>query len=332
MNNIILQPGTQIQGIDVGKYVMALSVVAIHVEFHMATSFPWMFIWFIRLAVPFFFIVSGFLLAREVPQIPLEEKKFLKKRVVKIIKLYSLWLLIYSPISFVCYFTSNMSIVEYLESIVKGILVYGETPFAWPLWFLYSLLLNSIGLYLTAKSKLWRVLFVIVICIFYIVAQIFQNYDNLIDTQIIEFIYKVFPVRALAGGGYFLCGILLNKWFKYLNNLLITFIFLGISILLFVTNLPFYEILGGIAIFLISKSIRLENAHLSKSLRVQSMWIYYLHMYVIFIIVGILKITDYQLHLWRAYIIILMITMLIAYALANLQVKPKFKFLSNLTR
>lgn len=90
--------------------------------------------------------------------------------------------------------------------------------------------------------------------------------------------------------------------------------------------------IGGISIFLFATLLNIDKKRFSSSLRVQSMWIYYLHMYVIFILLSISKIKGIQLQLWPTYFTVLFITMLIAYILSVLQTKPRLKFLRILTK
>lgn len=53
-------------GIDLLKYIMALAVVTIHIHtLNLDIEPPVMVTWFIRSAVPFFFVVSGFFIGRK---------------------------------------------------------------------------------------------------------------------------------------------------------------------------------------------------------------------------------------------------------------------------
>ena len=53
-------------GVDLGRFVMALGVVLIHLEamFYTDGYYGAFLDWFIRLAVPFFFMASGYLVLR----------------------------------------------------------------------------------------------------------------------------------------------------------------------------------------------------------------------------------------------------------------------------
>lgn len=331
----ILNKGQQIQGVDVGKYIMALGVVAIHVSSSSCTGilFPRIINWFIYLAVPFFFIVSGFLLIREISDLDVSEKrKYLGVRLKKITKLYALWLLIYLPISIIHCFSNKIPLKDFFSSLIASILIRGEIMYAWPLWFLYSLLIITLGLYLTVRYKIMNFVFWIFVCIFYVIGQIFHCIDHSLLSEPIIFIYKILPIRVISGGIYVLFGFFLYRTCKRITSVLIlSLVLLIISILLYVYNLPCYELVGGGCIFLYCTKINLNNNLLSKSLRNQSMWIYYLHMYIIYFIVEYAINNNRQLQLWPTFVTVLGITIIIAYILSKLQTVPKFKFLNVLT-
>lgn len=99
----------QFAGIDLVKFLMALAVVAIHVQAiyvalplritdFAAQSFSRDFKWFIELAVPFFFMSTGYLLATRRP-----DASAVVRRCIKLARLYGSWLLIYLPLSVTYY-------------------------------------------------------------------------------------------------------------------------------------------------------------------------------------------------------------------------------------
>lgn len=314
---------------------MSLCVVAIHVASGscIGITFPYMFSWFIRLAVPFFFVTSGFLLARELScKEDYEKESFLKVRTGKILKLFSLWLLIYLPISLICFPYGEKPLYKLVTSIIANVLIRGEIRYAWPLWFLYSLLLTTAGLWFTSRSRISRILFLIIVCLFYISGQILTLVETTNLPLYLQYLCKLLPIRAIGGGGYLLCGILIFKTYTYIAKAYFSILLIGISIVLHIFNLPCYEMIGGISIFLFATLLNIDKKRFSSSLRVQSMWIYYLHMYVIFILLSISKIKGIQLQLWPTYFTVLFITMLIAYILSVLQTKPRLKFLRILTK
>lgn len=331
----ILLPKKQLQGVDIFKYIMALGVVAIHVTADKCTGteFPKLFMWFIQLAVPFFFITSGFLLGREITHSPVSQRRpLLKIRCYKICKLFFLWILIYIPISLLCFPYGHKPIYRLFLSIIGNILINGEILYAWPLWFLYSLLLTSIGLWITASSKSMRNLFITFVCITYIIFQTI-NYIGITDLpKWVQIAWKHLPIRSISGGAYLLFGIFIYKAFEKFVNTYSIILLICISLALFLSGLPFSEIAGGGGLFLISIFMPFDNKKLSKSMRIQSMWIYYLHMYVIFTAIAISRLWGIQLQLWPTYLTVLIVTITIAFILSKLQTTSQFKFLGYLTK
>lgn len=331
----ILHPESKLHGVDILKYIMALGVVAIHVASGSCTgiSFTPVFTWFIRLAVPFFFVTSGFLLARQLhKKSDSNINNILRVRCKKILKLFSLWLLIYLPITLICFPYSEKPIYRLFLIIIENILLRGEILYAWPLWFLYSLLLITLGLWLTIKSKKLRILFICFVAVYYIAAQCQSYFETSEIPKYLQYFYKFTPVRAISGGGCLLSGILMHRLYKIIAYRYNVWLLIAVSLILFILELPFYELFGGAAIFLFASLLKINNPKLSESMRIQSMWIYYMHMYIIFVIVSISKIEDIKLQLYPTYFIVLLSSMLLAYMLSKLQTRPRFKFIAFLTR
>lgn len=334
-SNNLLIPGVQLPGVDIMKYLMALGVVAIHVASGSCCgiAFPDLMTWFIRLAVPFFFVTSGFLLQRELTSKTKDERNgFLRLRCVKIFKLFISWILIYLPISLILFPYGENPIYKLIVSIVISILVKGEISYAWPLWFLYSLLLISLGFWATNQSKVLRNFFILTICVFYLAYQSITYLEPSEFPYYVQILYKFLPIRALGGGGYLLCGIVVYNLFSKIANVGCFIGMLVISLLLFFNGFPLFELFGGVAVFLFATFITIGRMKLSHNMRIQSMWIYYLHMYAIFAIVMLSRSYGIRLELWPTYIIVLTITMIVSYLLSKLQLRPKFRFLTFLTK
>jgi len=86
----------------------------------------------------------------------------------------------------------------------------------------------------------------------------------------------------LGGGGYLTGGALFYRckiasWKGCYGIMLFM-----CSIFIYIMDLPFYEITGGTAIFLIALKIKIQSNLFFLTLRRLSMWIYYLHMFFIF--------------------------------------------------
>ena len=91
---------------DVIKLIMAFAVVAIHVRavYGDAHGYSPAFNWFIELAVPYFFIVSGYLIGNKLDRMATvdEKRAALRSRSGKCLRMFVLWLIIYLPIQIYC--------------------------------------------------------------------------------------------------------------------------------------------------------------------------------------------------------------------------------------
>lgn len=126
--------------VDVWKFLLAFAVVAIHIKFFFkGFVYPLGISWFLSFAVPFYFIVMGFLLARKLMDKRKEEQLIiLKERSKRLFRLFGIWLLIYLPITIYNRFEENLPLFKFIISYIISILCRGETYLAWPLWFIYA--------------------------------------------------------------------------------------------------------------------------------------------------------------------------------------------------
>lgn len=116
---------------------------------------------------------------------------------------------------------------------------------------------------------------------------------------------------------------------SWIYPLILIFISLGLSF----ANIPLNKLIGGIALFHIANLIKITNkSEFCLNLRNQSMWIYYLHMYIIYFVVSIAHYKKWSLELWPTYITVATATMIIAAGVAYLQKRPKFTYLQILTK
>ncbi|MDE6386360.1 MAG: acyltransferase [Lachnospiraceae bacterium] len=108
----------QYKGIDIMKFIMALFVVVLHTHplqtVNAAADFATADV-IARVAVPFFFVASGFLLEKQMSARQTEKKEILLKYAKKVLILYCIWTVIYLPIII------SSKIIDSEESLVKSI-------------------------------------------------------------------------------------------------------------------------------------------------------------------------------------------------------------------
>ena len=328
----------QLLGVDIFKYIMALAVVAIHVSIGSCCGipFPSLIIWFNNLAVPFFFITSGYLLARKTSEYDNSDTKaeMIRKRAIKIFRLFGLWLLIYMPLSFTSLALKDVPVYKIIKDTLIAILCRGEMACAYPLWYLYSLALTTLAISFIIKHPKYRSAYLIIV----ILASI--GYEATLVTNLhalprwLFLAINALPLRALGGGIYIIAGMYIYKARQiiptsWIYPLILIFISLGLSF----ANIPLNKLIGGIALFHIANLIKITNkSEFCLNLRNQSMWIYYLHMYIIYFVVSIAHYKKWSLELWPTYITVATATMIIAAGVAYLQKRPKFTYLQILTK
>lgn len=105
MQKIKEQAGSVYKGIDCMKFVMALLVIVLHTHPFYGINDTWNFITadvLGRLAVPFFFAATGFLLEKKIQKNRQEQtrqvKQIVGRYVCRLLKLYLIWTAVYLPI------------------------------------------------------------------------------------------------------------------------------------------------------------------------------------------------------------------------------------------
>ena len=323
---------SQLQGIDLTKYIMAYGVVAIHVG-TVYGHFSWPLEWFISLAVPFFFLSSGYLLMRKLGTVNGTEvrRAMLSARAAQIFRLFASWLLIYLPIACTVLYWGGSNVPKAIAQLLCNIIFLGEMPYAWPLWFLYSLGIFTFTLSRTIGSSRGVRLLVVVSTLSYIAFRAISYSDLSGLPHFAVTALNIMPFRVLGVGLYLLCGMLCFKAMQRLSHGPLPYIMIATSITMYYASLPGSELIGGTGLFLAALRLPVHNsARLCSGLRAQSMWIYYLHMVFIFAAKFILGI-DAANH-WIVLAATAAASCLSAIALSHLQNKPRFSFLARLVR
>lgn len=155
-------------GLDIFKLFFAICVVAIHTHpLYYCEQILSIKIYnsILELAVPTFFLISGYLLFRNIQYSEIYSRKTLlkvKKYVLKILRLYLVWNAIYFPISVFGFINENTPFTKAVVLYLRGLLIVGEQYFSWPLWYLLALIysLVIISFFLRRQVKLnWLLMF-----------------------------------------------------------------------------------------------------------------------------------------------------------------------------
>lgn len=195
----------QLAGVDVTKYVMAFCVVAIHFRSNYSVywHYPKVFEWAIMLAVPFFFIASGYLLQRKFEGLQQKEcASIARKRAWKICRLWLCWLLISLPLAIYAYRNITFSVA--LKEYTYGLVVNGWASCAAPMWYLYSLIWICLIVSISVRFRYYKPL----LLSFFLVAM-FLNWYAAVSQIHIFMAFKIYTGHILGGGAYIIAGMLL---------------------------------------------------------------------------------------------------------------------------
>lgn len=131
----------KIVGFDVLKFILAFFVVAIHCGL---SDYNYSAFKITELAVPSFFIMSGYLLQYNL------ENKYSANRggyfdvyLKHLLKLYVIWSIIYLPFTIYGCFINDNPMVKDIFFVLRGWLFVGENYMSWPLWYLLALIVAT---------------------------------------------------------------------------------------------------------------------------------------------------------------------------------------------
>lgn len=160
--------------IDIAKFVCALLIVMLHV--HIGDIFNAHTSWFLtsstsRLAVPFFFVSSGFFLARKITY--KSDFSYTKSYIIRLLKPLILWLFINTVLEIIKFIIVGKSAIAILITVTRALLFY---PYG-ALWYVYALILGVLLLYfLVKKMKFSRLQLICVSMAMYVFALLCNNY------------------------------------------------------------------------------------------------------------------------------------------------------------
>lgn len=326
------------KGIDVFKFIMAFSVIAIHAPEYLWPNdimYPPVFEWFIRLAVPYFFIASGFLIQEKLNETICSDNStnILKEKSRRVFRIWGLWLLLYLPLTVWGEFHSIMPIYNIVIQYIKNVIFTGHSLYAQPLWFIYSMgIVLFIWSLIGEKRYLSRL--VVLFCMFFtctIVAYIIPMNSSI---SVLGYVKSV-CVWSMGGGLPMLGGAIYNIVIHKYNGptqYYILFCCLTLSIILFCFKLPLYPFFGGMSLFILSIVIGMKLKRNYRCLRDQSMWLYYTHMYIIMTCMVLIRQLNITGNRWCLLTVACIASWSLACLLNKLSESPKFSKLKTLIK
>ena len=246
---------------------------------------------FVQMAVPFFFITTGFFLVKKmgIPFTGENNEIIIKQYLLKIIKMYLIWTAIYFPMAVYHFISTDRKPIIAVLLYIRGFILIGEQYNSWQLWYLLSTIYALLFILLLMKHKMTIKSIMCVGVGLFIISITITNLTEYQGTLpafilIIKKLLKwsIGEGRMLTGAFYIPIGIYFSK--EELHWLVSWILMIGG----YVANAIIYS--SGISIFLTAVSaigffeiiirINLPDSELYRTVRKMSTAIYFIHMYV----------------------------------------------------
>lgn len=295
--------------IDYLKFVLSLLVIVIHISKVMDTNVCHALDYMMRTAVPFFIIVTGYLMSDIILSGNLGKIKFSLK---KYTYLYFTWMLIYFPFAIAYYLINNYDFIPAAKNYIYGLLIAGEMPMAWQMWYIHSMAVTMIVLLLFTHLKInLKIIIVLSLLITASASAISKGFN--LDCNSQNFIITCLPCVCLG---------LILKQFQTSHSLLHFMFITIISVILYIYGISLFAMLGayclvGLGIFTSQINIGID----SMFIRELSKYIYFIHIIPTFLFRGLL---DNILLYW---IIVASITIICSIFIIQLKLKFNLKLI-----
>lgn len=276
------------------KFLMSLVVVASHTRAWESVGGVIVYNVFFTLAVPYFFLSSGFLLGlcMEEPFGVQNNIGVLKHFFLRMLKLYLIWTLIYFPLAVKGYFLEGATLAKAVRSYILYLLFVGEHYNSWPLWYLLSCVWTAAFLLMMHRSEKMSLVklvqYAILISIIGFSLNLLVSADNVTFLSAEKLIKDVVSAtikngRIMMGAVYIPFGLYISKN-RFHKRKCLLFLLAGIVLGIWWWNNPFLRgystMVGAIGLFGWSTHLDIKNFSIIEYMRRMSTWIYFIHMYV----------------------------------------------------
>lgn len=238
----------QFAAVDIAKYVSALLVVCIHTFPFLEISETFNTYWLgtlCRVAVPFFFTVSGYFFFKKWSESEEENLDNLKAYLFRLFKLYAIWTVIYLPYTMLDQYIAGFSVM----GIVSYIRNFFFTGSYYHLWFLPALMVGTAIVYWLYKEKGLMTTLKVALGL-YIVGYLINVYTPIWGSiPGINFLFAFFTkIFVTSRNGFFFgpifiaLGLLLSKTARLPEK--VSLIGFGVSFLGVILEMTIYNLLG----------------------------------------------------------------------------------------
>lgn len=298
-------------GLDAVKFILSILVAMRHMIqiFFTAESraHMWIGAWLSNLAVPTFFIISGFFLFQKVeagrPDFPdPSATAVIKRHSIKVLRMYLIWSVLYLPIDWYNWSHGEAGVWEGISSYLHSFFFSSTTV---QLWYLPALFVSCLLVWFvyTRGMKIWQLL-LIGGCL-YIVGVVGDNWylNEMLPHNMYEklMVYNRYFLTMRNGLFYGVLYVVIGLWFAkhpirkermQLSLWLTTagaVFFIGVmyqEVLYFHnTNMLFSAAPAVVCLFMAAASVNWKDRKLYSWLRMMSEWIYLVHFYFFYFFV-----------------------------------------------
>ena len=290
----------QSRAIDVVKFLMAICVVAIHTQPLQSVNGIGKNLYetTVALSVPFFFMSTGYLVFGKLilPYDCEYNKKKAKKQILKMLRAYFIWSILYLPLAFYGFFSvDKYGIFKSGILYIRNILFQGQNYFSYPLWYLLAAIYASIVFYFLIRNGFQTSRVIWAISISFIISKgtdylvINQNSFHGFSRLLAVCLAKTFSEGRVFSGIYLmLIGALIQKYSKWINNAMVRYsciIFVTLFIFdVFIDNV-FLRLSVCVAFFIFVQNLKVKKVTDAQShfLRRMSTVVFYAHMIIFFL-------------------------------------------------
>lgn len=274
--------------LNIMRFIMAIMVVSIHTVplYSLKDTYAYD-LWktISLLAVPFFFISSGFFLGKKLNGYSEDGEKAIRSTRSKIIKFYLIYTIIYLPLTIYDYVTNGESIIHNIALFFRNLIFIGEHFNSWILWYLLSLIYGLTLLLFMYKKKVSLKKATIVGGILYLFGIISNQFVKSGGVHI-YYIYKLITLTYNNGRIFnsliYLCiGIIISK-----KNIKVSYKYIISFIILLIIGSFVPEALRSVLtvfesflLFVMIINANFKNSKLSNLCKYLSEKIYYWHLY-----------------------------------------------------
>lgn len=286
----------RIDAIDIFRVIAAVFVIGIHSKISdtmptMAKNFMDMVF---SLAVPFFFITSGYFMStpKNYGGVQLEENKRLHNHLKSTIQLYFIWNLIYLPLSIGGEIIYKNSFTKACFKLVRGWFLVGQNYYSWAFWYLLALIVAEIMILMLREVKVSLKMQMVASAFLFVIGVLLNYLHNYIGIRniIIDAYYGLFMTTRngiFVGFFYVSIGMLVKKInipsLKCSSAIFVMTVLLSIF---YPSDGALETILTAVAsinLFLIIITVKVPNIKSAKHFRDLATTVYLIHMVFIFI-------------------------------------------------